>query len=391
MKLSEIFPLLEARVNPLQNPKVSAYEALLPYKDNPNVFIHFSDYEKLGLNPLSEFATPLGIYGYPLKDIWKHYDIDDVKTFKYLPFASDRQFIIVYSWNGKGTFINDMQYHYNTTNLNNDIAKLKEMYSKKPQHDYYGDLDKLLKKYAINYDRLDIHHLEIASIIIKPNRDSPKYNQIYSEINKAKNNFYQSNIDINDVIEKATEDARGYEPISTFWNITRWIANHGDNPSEDNIHYHSKLKEFNNHESLVVSYDMSKNWNTILRKLGYAGFADRSGKGFIHGNEPIQCVLLSTQFCNKIDIIHNKDYKEPIKKSEPPKEGKVVYIGDNPYDLNNGYAISNYLKIEMKYEKPIPITQQQYDKLMKDTTWKPVILNLLKQSDYKWINQQEAS
>jgi hypothetical protein len=132
---------------------------------------------------------------------------------------------------------------------------------------------------------------------------------------------------------------------------------------------------------------MSKNWNTILRKLGYAGFADRSGKGFIHGNEPIQSVLLSTQFCNKIDILHNKDYKEPIKKAEPPKEGKVVYIGDNPYDLNNGYSISNYFKIEMGYGKPIPITQQQYDKFMKDTTWKPIIMDLLKQAGYTWVGQ----
>jgi hypothetical protein len=390
MKLSEILPLLETRANPLQNPKVSAYDALLPYKDNPNVFIHFSDYNKLGLNPLSEFATPLGIYGYPLKDIWKRYDIDDAKSFKYLPFASDRQFIIVYSWNGKGTFINDMQHLYNNNTLKEDILKLKKLYSKKPSHDYYNDLDKLLKKYAINYDSLDIHNLEIASIIIKPNRDSPQYNQIFSEINKAKNNLYQANIDIDYVIEKATEDARDLEPISTFWNITRWIANHGDNPDVDNIHYHSKLKDIGDYSSLTLSYDMSKNWNTILRKLGYAGFADRTGKGYIHGNEPIQCVLLSTQFCNRIDVIHNKDYVEPVKPKEPPKVGKLLYIGDNPYDLNNGYTISSYIKDKMTTGKPIPITQLQYDKLMKDITWKPVILDLLKQSDYKWINKEQS-
>ena len=119
----------------------------------------------------------------------------------------------------------------------------------------------MLKKYAINYDSLDIHNLELAAIMIKPNRDSPQYNQIFSEINQAKNNLYQANIDIDDVIEKATEDARDLEPISTFWNITRWIANHGDNPDVDNIHYHSKLKDSNEE---LLEYNLTLDNNTTI-------------------------------------------------------------------------------------------------------------------------------
>lgn len=63
----------EARKNPEQNPKVSINDAILTRlektTDNigsiPNLFVSFTTVDKLGINPKSQYDTPLGIYAYP--------------------------------------------------------------------------------------------------------------------------------------------------------------------------------------------------------------------------------------------------------------------------------------------------------------------------------------
>lgn len=56
-----------------------------------DVFIHFSDLPKLGINPQSKFDTPIGIYGYPLtSDIW----LDLLE--RRIPFAQHRTYIHVF-------------------------------------------------------------------------------------------------------------------------------------------------------------------------------------------------------------------------------------------------------------------------------------------------------
>lgn len=42
----------------------------MPYKDRADIYISFTRIEKLGINPQSEYSTPLGIYAYPLREIW---------------------------------------------------------------------------------------------------------------------------------------------------------------------------------------------------------------------------------------------------------------------------------------------------------------------------------
>jgi hypothetical protein len=61
----------EARRNPEQNPKISVVQALAKYKDDPDIYISFTYVDKVGINPRSTFNTPLGIYTYPLKEMWK--------------------------------------------------------------------------------------------------------------------------------------------------------------------------------------------------------------------------------------------------------------------------------------------------------------------------------
>ena len=67
------FEIIEARRNPEQNPKVSVNQYItqalasaqpLPNTGFKNLFVSFTDLQKLGINPGSRYHTPIGIYAY---------------------------------------------------------------------------------------------------------------------------------------------------------------------------------------------------------------------------------------------------------------------------------------------------------------------------------------
>lgn len=130
MKLYEILPLLEARRNPENNPKFSAYEQLLKYKDDPNVYISFTVINKLGLNPVNRFDTPTGIYSYPLAVVWKKYNIDEHKTMRVLPFATNRKYIQIFRRDDAGRFVDGLE-NYDDIDLDNDLSILRRIYKNK--------------------------------------------------------------------------------------------------------------------------------------------------------------------------------------------------------------------------------------------------------------------
>jgi len=61
------------------------------YKDAPYYMVHYSDVEKLGLNPSSDYNTPLGIYAYPIV----FFSLDQFYKGD-LPFASDRKYMHIF-------------------------------------------------------------------------------------------------------------------------------------------------------------------------------------------------------------------------------------------------------------------------------------------------------
>lgn len=64
----KILSLLEARSNSEQNKKINVNDAISEYYNQYSemAFLSFTKLEKLGVNPNSQFATPNGIYAYPL-------------------------------------------------------------------------------------------------------------------------------------------------------------------------------------------------------------------------------------------------------------------------------------------------------------------------------------
>jgi 8-oxo-dGTP diphosphatase len=57
--------------------KDSVFPKLKKYKDDPSYFVTFTTLEKVGINPKNVFSTPIGVYAYNLKDLWKDWEAGD--------------------------------------------------------------------------------------------------------------------------------------------------------------------------------------------------------------------------------------------------------------------------------------------------------------------------
>lgn len=57
--------------------KDSVFPKLEKYKDDPSYFVTFTSLEKVGINPKNVFSTPMGVYAYNLKDLWKDWEAGD--------------------------------------------------------------------------------------------------------------------------------------------------------------------------------------------------------------------------------------------------------------------------------------------------------------------------
>lgn len=238
----ELVNLMEARKNPELNPKISAYEALKPYSEDENYFISFTAIDKLGINPQSRYDTPLAIYTYPLKTIWKEYRVDSIKSVgKAVPFAGNSPYVWLVKVKDNVNFVRDMYTDYTSKEYDKDIKTLNN-HILSNQDEY----KKLLKDANGNLE-------DIGSII-----------DIY--------------------FIKWTKEAKERNAIMSMWNITR------------NLAYYRQGKP-------------AVQWSYLLhRVLGYGGFADVSGRGYIHPSEPIQACFFSTRSFDVVAEFLNKDY-----------------------------------------------------------------------------------
>lgn len=346
--------LIEARKNPEQNPRIPAIKQLEKYKDDPDIYITFTEVNKnkygvdrneeirmdikrgkqksprlpkVGLNTRSgkNFNTPNGVYTYPLKEVWSIIEKRD--TPKSLPFAANRADIHVLRYSGKHKFVNDMYTDYTSKDYDTDMMKLKELYGDEVKNTL--DLNKTMALH--NYNSLDGYISATLSKIVKFGDiiDIDKLQNLYNKEDSDEVRYYigeynrdASKNDINTVIRLATSQAYNRSPVTSFWNVTRWLAN-GGNPDVGSGNKASTQK-----------------WTAILRKLGYVGFADKSGRGIIHTAEPTQAVFLDTSAYNVVELIHNKDYDDNTSKLTVFNDSNVLLTvtkllkdSESPIDL----------------------------------------------------------
>jgi 8-oxo-dGTP diphosphatase len=99
--------------------KKDILDILEPYSQDPSYFVSFTNIEKIGINPVNKFSTPIGVYCYNLKDLWTDWiEGDDF-------FGKDRPYVNLLKLNtDKVLYIKDY-------NLNKkDMSFLEKIYQK---------------------------------------------------------------------------------------------------------------------------------------------------------------------------------------------------------------------------------------------------------------------
>lgn len=117
-------------------------EVLSKYKDDDNAFLSFTNFvqprttrdstldrkgTKIGLNPLSEYDTPIGVYFYPIKAYWDNLEIKDI------PFAANQPHLYIVKAKNYDRLLVGSQY--TREDLKRDYEELIEIF---PQIDFDG-------------------------------------------------------------------------------------------------------------------------------------------------------------------------------------------------------------------------------------------------------------
>ena len=253
--------IIAARSNSDKNIKQTICEQLKPYLNDPDIYISLTSVEKIGLNPKSQYDTPLGVYCYPLNVVWEQYNLDKSEDLTALPYVSKNPHVWVLR--AKNKIINMSSSDYNRQNMLKDNILIEKIYK-----DFY---EQLMWEALSN---TNIHGEEF--------------------VEQWKTKFYNSvNSRWERIFKESQETARKPTAICKFWNLSR-----------------------------LISFEMAKavkgvgavKWNWLLRKCGYHGFVDTTGQGYIHPNEPFQAVFLEKTDFTIVEKLLNKDYRTGITK-----------------------------------------------------------------------------
>lgn len=260
MLLLELFRLDE-RIEPLS-------VTLEPFKEARDVYVTYSDIEKVGVNPQTGYNTPVGVYAYPLRPMF-----GDVIT-RAVPFAGDRNYVHVLQATGR-------------------VLDLF-LYS---QADYERDADKLMALYG-NRLRISGKFLDfIRSELPREGWPDDPLDALRFIGSSPERVFGL-------VREFAEGDARQKTPGGMIWNLTREIA--------------QQLIEGQPRPGGGTTPRAAIIWNQVLRALGYGVIDDRMGQGIIHRNEPIQAVFLYASAARHLATFHNVtskwNYRNEVEK-----------------------------------------------------------------------------
>jgi len=306
--------------------------------NSKNMFVTFTDVNKVGINPHSRYSTPNGIYCYPLRDVIDYYGVE--KNMNKLPFAGDAKFMTVFQIRSKKGI--QIISKYTESDWQRDYKKLLK-YDKvredKNSREIYESVKVAYKKKNLKYgDKIDIKQIDIV----------PFFRQFYKDMKSATDSDFTSKtakkslkilVDYynkeTSVVEMAIVDAKDisskysqylqHKEIGKLWIVTR------------------KLSET---EDYIKGSFAASRWNTILRKiLGYNGFIDDGAWGIIYQSEPLQAVFLDKAIIQIVQTVpnkyHNTKKRKFFRKMDDMKRSgmvkKIIYEDDM-------MAVTDYLK-----------------------------------------------
>lgn len=323
------FKFEELRKNPEMNPHIGAWDYVDKYKDDDDVYISFTEIDKIGINPQSKFNTPVGIYTYPLKQFYKLYlkpalNLDNIRNRdtvgQYAPFAGNAKYVNFIRCKDKSHFINDMYRDYGSDDYDRDIKILEEKYKNyfKCPSEITNNLSRYFEILARRYQQDDNYIIDVSEIhelivnTFAPVADLPfsfLTTKLFLNIRDMLKNYSNNKSNLEFIIyeisqqgnyfekfiKNAQKQAKDKNPVMMMWNITRLLADKLSNNAKQ----------------------ASTKWNLILSKdLGYSGFADKSGKGYIHPSEPMQAVFFNTRAFEVITRVENVPAKSKTSEKD---------------------------------------------------------------------------
>lgn len=256
----KIMDLLEARRSSKIMPRKNTATLLMEFASKIKLasqndyFISFTSVDKLGIYPSSTYATPIGIYSYPLSYVIKKIKaaIKDgkslglLKMVEVVPFAGDAKFVNVFTSNGK---ILDLA----------DDAECEILYSK-------------------------------LSNLIRDKKVITWANYIDQDIDNPDPKFKRGNVIL-------SKEYKGGSSGERIWSLTLYAANNG-------------------RHSPISNQRISRKWSFVWRDLGISGVVDSKGKKIIHKNEPTQAFFISMESINLIERFRNVNHSDSKETHE---------------------------------------------------------------------------
>jgi hypothetical protein len=261
----------ELRKNPDQNPKVTvnseiyqaidkAGETADTIADIRNLFVTFTSIDKLGINPRSNYHTPLGIYSYPATYIRKYISDGSMRS---LPFAGHSKYATIFK--AKGNIINLVNISESEVNLY--FKKIKLYMKNKSGKDWKtvsDEIDAIIDKSMSNdsYEGVDLWMMPSEPI---------KYSSF---------------------------------PGARLWYVTREV---------------SSMIASDKPRGTVPANSLA--WNNLFRSIGITGCVD-AGIGIIHSNEPTQAVFFDIGAVTVIKQVNNRENYLPSKIDRKKYDGE---------------------------------------------------------------------
>ena len=250
----KLFDLFEERRNPELNPHMNPIDVLWMHANKPDVYVTFTNIEKVGINPKShyKFNTPIGIYSYPISYVAEFTEKRTKQGELVVPYRANADWVTIFKQTGR---ILDSS-NYNAGDLANDREKLM---------DYFDDW----------FDR-------------NFNDPQTKIKEIFHDHGLSVG-FYN----LESLFDFYAEEAKVRTPAGIIWAITYFLSN-------DLAQY------FNTHPPII--------WTKMfINILDYDAVHD-TGYAIIHENEPTQAVHFDRSTLDIIEMMENK-VKVPIDKS----------------------------------------------------------------------------
>lgn len=359
MKVYEI--LSEKRKLPKQNPKTPINDIVInqynsaPYLDiieDKNCFVSFTSVDKLGINPKSEWDTPLGIYAYPAFFVVEQIG-NDLEMDK-LPFAGDSPFVNIFQT--KGNIINLEKL--SNQELIQYYQKISEYFAKHSGMSWKESVD-VVEHYINNADRkakFDDYaggRLWYVSMKIAQELSSSRDNQQGKNTHIIWNHLFRS-IGIDAAYDPGIGIIHTSEKSQTVFFSIIAITN---------------VKRFNNKYSPDTTNDMiqhGQNMKSIMDKLNSAKTPSELADVIIElsddPEQPLEYALEEYKIANLLQKMHNTPAKQ--------------YILNN-YTQTRAYNQS-YIPMALKTAKSL----QEIENLMKYTTYY-IGLQYLKKNPFK--------